>query len=533
MKYSPLHKSSKSIRLISIQPEEYSPLGLACSFRKSPLAQCPPFRALSYTWGTATEAPKTLFVDGQSLLIRPNLWYALCSIREQFKECKDHLRRPILLWVDAICIDQENVAERNRQVNLMNEIFSKADSVIVWLGTSVPTIDLALEIMDDVLSNGETALKCFNKSSDRSRALLHLFRHPYWTRLWVVQEIMLAKKLFVLCGNSLHAWERFSEFFNSLRALSLSSSNASWQGTVDSILLSPANTLFGNRYTWISLRTNHAYRLRDLLTMWAMQKCQDPRDMIFGLLGLTESTFLGADYRLTPLQLLLLVLRDTDEWYPDSTENEREGFASSMQSMLHLNEHPRAQPVIEEFSAIATMVRNIENHQKTWVDHYYIYNQALTLDSFRLNAKPGSIIRHCAPIPLPKLFRRHLHAKVQCLNEMSALYDEFEAGSERSRLCQTTHLIWDEWARDEQRQWYEASLHKRLSETDAEAVHSFDTELSVLVESDNEDSKLAIVFASRRSIARKRGRLEDALIPRPEGLENEKRRKAPRLDFSV
>jgi hypothetical protein len=95
----------------------------------------PPYEALSYTWGSGSET-EIVRLDNLEAFVRPNLNSVLRRIR------KDTEVR--FLWVDALCIDQRNVIERNAQVARMRDIFAKAEQVFAWLGDEADDSDLAM-----------------------------------------------------------------------------------------------------------------------------------------------------------------------------------------------------------------------------------------------------------------------------------------------------------------------------------------------------------------------------------------------------
>ena len=101
----------------------------------------PEFVALSYCWGS-NETPATISCDGKELEVTPNCDAALRRMRMKGRRA---CVTPI--WVDAICIDQSNVEERNQQVTMMGDIYSTAREVRVWLGEGTPMSDHALGYM--------------------------------------------------------------------------------------------------------------------------------------------------------------------------------------------------------------------------------------------------------------------------------------------------------------------------------------------------------------------------------------------------
>jgi len=94
-----------------------------------------PFDALSYVWGNADKT-ELIFCDGHTLLITPNCGSAMRHLRNK--------KSPSALWIDAICIDQDSLIDRNHQVSLMGEIYKAANHVFIWLGSGSPEVDHAI-----------------------------------------------------------------------------------------------------------------------------------------------------------------------------------------------------------------------------------------------------------------------------------------------------------------------------------------------------------------------------------------------------
>ena len=109
---------------------------LHCSVTTINLEDTPPFEALSYVWGERT-ALSPILCDGRPLSITLNLELALRQLR--------YPTRPRILWVDAICIDQDNIEERSRQVQYMRLVYKHATRVVVWLGAKTPGIEQAFD----------------------------------------------------------------------------------------------------------------------------------------------------------------------------------------------------------------------------------------------------------------------------------------------------------------------------------------------------------------------------------------------------
>jgi hypothetical protein len=154
------------IRLIRLHQSKEGPV--RCDISTFALEDAPQYSTLSYTWG----APGLIYyvlVDGEGIQIRENLHQCLQELREEDDG---------YLWIDQICINQAGVQERNAQVPLMCTIYSQCSSVIVWLNSD--SADLS-----------EAARKL--GSEWNVDPLFTLFSNDYFRRLWIVQEILLAK----------------------------------------------------------------------------------------------------------------------------------------------------------------------------------------------------------------------------------------------------------------------------------------------------------------------------------------------------
>lgn len=103
-------------------------------------------------------------------------------------------------WIDILCIDQENEQEKADQVRLQGEIYKSATCVLSWLGPSGDNSDLAMDYLDKCPS---IASKSYGPNAFVVHGLDCLLNRPNWTRIWIVQEILLAQKVWILCGSKI------------------------------------------------------------------------------------------------------------------------------------------------------------------------------------------------------------------------------------------------------------------------------------------------------------------------------------------
>ena len=116
------------------------------------------------------------------------------------------------MWVDPVCIDQNNADEKGQQVQLMGQIFGNAQRVLLWVGPATATDPKAFELIrafEEGLLNGLTSHVAFGRTEDPIAALkkseewaavARFFRRTWFMRVWMVQECALAKEAIVCCG---------------------------------------------------------------------------------------------------------------------------------------------------------------------------------------------------------------------------------------------------------------------------------------------------------------------------------------------
>lgn len=177
------------------------------------------YEALSYVWGDARDT-KPIRLCGQPFHVTVNLESALRNLRQT--------DRPCILWVDALCINQRNVSERNKQVSLMDQIYTRAAQVVVWLGQCSASRELAIDAIEELGSNedlhwipqaasGTLSLGSQNADSqqDHFTRLTLFLTDPWWKRVWTLQEFVLARKIRFLCGRLPLTFESLYNFINS------------------------------------------------------------------------------------------------------------------------------------------------------------------------------------------------------------------------------------------------------------------------------------------------------------------------------
>ncbi|ROW15353.1 hypothetical protein VPNG_02351 [Cytospora leucostoma] len=164
------------------------------------------YEALSWCWGTETK--------DCAIKIKKGGEYYCFAVTKELSLALKYLRhggKDRILWIDALCIDQDNHEERNHQVQMMSRIYTGAKQACIWLGEdskdSTTAIHFIREIMrlenfDSISENKENA--------SRWQSLLSLMQRPWFSRRWVVQEIALARSATIYCGTDDIPWENFA-----------------------------------------------------------------------------------------------------------------------------------------------------------------------------------------------------------------------------------------------------------------------------------------------------------------------------------
>lgn len=159
-----------------------------------------PYRCLSYTWGDPGIA-NTILLNGRPMEVRSNLSDFLEMVVQRLSTDPLWLEA---IWIDALCINQNDDAEKSTHVQHMGSIYEHADEVLVWLGTSSTIISLFEWLNKPQPIRDKIAFFIpWDRTPKRLRdAQSELGEHPYWTRAWILQEIHLARHVRLLCGTS-------------------------------------------------------------------------------------------------------------------------------------------------------------------------------------------------------------------------------------------------------------------------------------------------------------------------------------------
>jgi Heterokaryon incompatibility protein (HET) len=192
--YSSLSLGHDSIRLLRLMPHENEKADIECELFEYSLQDSDKrnhlYEALSYAWG-GSDKPLFISIKEHKLPVTANLHKehklpVTANLHTALSRLRDRSLTRII-WVDAVCIDQENPKERGDQVQLMAKIYSEANRVIVWLGEMADNSNDALEGIRVAAQQEST-----NSLNDKTlqRAILALLQRPWFRRIWVSEQTL-------------------------------------------------------------------------------------------------------------------------------------------------------------------------------------------------------------------------------------------------------------------------------------------------------------------------------------------------------
>jgi Heterokaryon incompatibility protein (HET) len=200
--YSPLETGTEFRLFVLLSSKEWHD-PIECRLQVVFLNEVPYFCALSWSWGQISDLGM-IIVDGVPTQVPRNLECALRYLRQA--QAGYHQ----VLWVDAICINQQNLMEKSHQVGIMFEIFGIAERVIAWLGAEDESSYLAMRFLSGFQEIPDPPDSVRNRlmsmSTETWNVLQLLFNRTWFSRLWIVREVAVAKEIEIFCGNQSIPW---------------------------------------------------------------------------------------------------------------------------------------------------------------------------------------------------------------------------------------------------------------------------------------------------------------------------------------
>ncbi|KAI0133042.1 HET-domain-containing protein [Hypoxylon sp. NC0597] len=325
--YSPLSEAGRQIRLLTIRPGAWSDM-IECSLHITNLDDRPHYEALSYVWGDANKKIP-ISLDNQTFEVTENLYYALRRLRSSSS--------PRTMWIDAICINQKDNDEKSIQVNMMGTIYSNCQKAVLWLGedpeiirsvtapSSPPSSSVAKRAFQLCRILGQdrhlNELPCFSTTGDGHELIIHPYFQdhfeslkaityvPWWTRIWILQEMALPGQIeFAFASETCPYAVMYNFLDRNVEHREVCCSE--WWGSLDvekeiSIVVTDLSSIL---YPLLTVRHQLSRDIKlsllDLREQFWSFEATDPRDFIYGLLGMVrdwgDAGPLIPDYNLPP-----------------------------------------------------------------------------------------------------------------------------------------------------------------------------------------------------------------------------------------
>ncbi|KAK3627928.1 hypothetical protein LTR56_018918 [Elasticomyces elasticus] len=333
--YEPLVPSKNEIRLLRVQPNADRDAEVVCTLEHATLEDGLAYHALSYTWGDLSN-PLTIQVDGHALPITKNLHAALQTLRRSTDEV-------LLIWVDAICINQADLVEKSSQIPLMRNIYHCASEVAIWLGPAEDNDaddnnDSAFDVLDQICRWEPDDHFYFGVLS-----LAKVLDRLWWKRVWTMQEVVVARNAVVM---------RERAFTNAARVAFNDVRNEVLQ------YLQKSDFIYAIDMT-DAYQAGRRMQLGDLLLASGSRQAKEPQDHVYALLGIAS---------------------DAASIRPDYTQPVQSVFTKTLRMVVN------AQPLFLDFLQLGALVE-----RKPGVPSWYI-----DFAGGRKKSSIGALLQGCA-----------------------------------------------------------------------------------------------------------------------------------------
>jgi hypothetical protein len=294
-RHSPINPVASEIRLLQIDPDIDGTCCPRCSISTTSLDYSLPYLALSYTWGDDASPRHRISLSGKDYHVMRNPYDFLVSFRNDAAN-----KEETFIWIDQMCINQEDKTERSASIRLMRRIYRQATYVIQWLGCEPDLVEAATylsKISKQTLPLDPSVGTVLE--SKHTEHLCVLLNNRYFTRLWIVQEMFLAKTVQILCK---HVWLSPNELRDRLHEPCLRKDKEYGQP----LSLAAGLVMLDG---W-STHRNRRHTLQHYIILCSAQDCADPRDKVYALLGLVgEEEQVDVDYDKSVLAVFLDIVR--------------------------------------------------------------------------------------------------------------------------------------------------------------------------------------------------------------------------------
>jgi hypothetical protein len=281
--HTSLDSTEGCIRLLEILPQVNSADLVQCRIWHSTIDST--YRCLSYVWGPESDE-ESIMLNGKKFRCRKNLSDFIKAA------CSEHSMMSEALWIDAICIDQQNDLERNQQVAYMGDIYSKAAGVIAWLGCNrkIANFFRFVTRLAEETHSKRDAIEIWRREQTQVQANWTAFwTNAYWTRAWITQELFLANSIQMLAQDVRIGPREFKSIVSIFPWISKTIATSSKDSDTARMLSTYLRVMAGEHEAHSNkTRTTLKRRLIDLLHFLPFRESHIPRDQIYSLRAIAE-----------------------------------------------------------------------------------------------------------------------------------------------------------------------------------------------------------------------------------------------------
>jgi hypothetical protein len=279
------------------------------------------YDALSYMWGDSTPV-NTVTVSRQFISIAANLATALrylrvCKTTKSYRARIDRKLKkawPLRIWVDAICINQDDIHEREQQVAMMRMVYSKAQHVRIWINEpEFVEEDPAVAALCKFRMGSGPASGLGKEDAYFWNPVLSLFTNEYWNRLWIQQEVLNAHQLTLHCKNVIVPGEAVAHFLEAFIWTRVSvvrmasSSSSTWLAVIANLDLLKDTPACSGLYNY-NIEKIRLFSLIQLMVQCRETRATRGQDRLYAIMHLAndyEEGAISVDYSKSPVQVML------------------------------------------------------------------------------------------------------------------------------------------------------------------------------------------------------------------------------------
>jgi hypothetical protein len=283
------------IRIVILLPSTSFETTIECRLEHAVIGSCKPYEALSYVWGEP-HFTESITLNDQTFMITPRLATALRYLRLPAEERA--------LWIDAICINQQDLAERQKQVGYMRNIYSTCSTDILWLGPEDDEYSQGMEVVrrlgtltrkQDKIGKKRLTIDHSEKLAEKNIQAVYrvLHKDSVWKRVWIMQEISCSPNVILTSGHATLDWSvvemvahgglYYTDAFHGPYDHGSMNDSYTW-----SFIFGTAKRVMNQRGAMTNISEGKFSTLLDVLARFKHTEASDPRDKIYALLGLVN-----------------------------------------------------------------------------------------------------------------------------------------------------------------------------------------------------------------------------------------------------